>query len=292
MSIPSSKIYAYADDTAILVQGRTWEEVKAKAEFALSEIMNWLDLNLLTLNLSKTYFIPFAIRRNTKPTNTFAITAHSCQSRMVLCTCPTIVKADSVKYLGVHIDDGLRWEKHLDTLSNRTLRLIHIFKSLRESAGFDTLKMVYLALCQSIIGYCITAWGGAAKTCFLRAERAQRAILKVMTGKPRRYPTTQLYIDCQVLTVRQLFVLRSVLRVHGCLPPSDPRKRTYIPSSIQHNTSFAKRQYYVLSVHIYKKLQKELDIIDLNKYRVNLKTTEWLKQQDYIKTESLLTYIT
>lgn len=44
MSIPSSKIYAYVNDRAILVQGRTWEDVKAKSEFALSEIMNWLDL--------------------------------------------------------------------------------------------------------------------------------------------------------------------------------------------------------------------------------------------------------
>ncbi|PZC86430.1 hypothetical protein B5X24_HaOG209149 [Helicoverpa armigera] len=105
------------------------------------------------------------------------------------------------------------------------MRLIHIVKALRESASPSTLKMVYFALVQSVIGYCITVWGGATKTKFLRVERAQRAILKVMTKKPYRYPTKELYSNCKVLTVRQLFVLKSTLRRHLTLPKSDPTKR-------------------------------------------------------------------
>lgn len=291
MSIPACKIYAYADDTAILVDGHSWEDVKKKAEFALSSIMNWLDLNLLTLNLNKTYYLPFAIRRNSKPTRSFTITAHSCRNQLTSCSCPSIAGTDSVKYLGVHIDDGLRWDKQLEALTSRTLRLIHIFKSLRESAGIDILKMVYFTLCQSIIGYCITVWGGAAKTHLLKVERSQRAVLKVMLRKPYRYPTTQLYSDCKVLTVRQLFVLQSVLRIHARLPPSDPSKRTYVPPGVHHRTSFASHQFYVVSLQIYKKLQKELNIIDLNKFNLKLKISNWLIQQDYIKTEALLSYI-
>lgn len=291
MSIPASKIYAYADDTAILVDGPSWEDVKRKAEFALSSMMNWLDLNLLTLNLKKTYYLPFAIRCNSKPTSSFTITAHSCRNQLMSCSCPSIARAVSVKYLGVHIDDGLKWDKQLDTLTTRTLRLIHIFKSLRESASVDILKMVYYTLCQSIIGYCITVWGGAAKTYLLRAERSQRAVLKVMLRKPYRYPTSQLYADCKVLTVRQLFILQSVLRIHARLPPSDPMKRTYVPPGVQYKTSFARRQFYVLSHQVFKKIQKELDIIDLNKFNVKSKTSNWLLKQDYIKSESLLSYI-
>lgn len=288
MSIPACKIYVYADDTAILVEGTSWEDVKIKAEYALALLMNWFNSNLLTVNLNKTYYLTFAIRCNSKPPNNFSITAHSCQKQLPTCSCPSITRTDSVKYLGVHIDDGLKWDKQLNTLSTRTLRLIHIFKSLRESAGIDILKMVYFTLCQSIIGYCITVWGGAAKTYLLRAERSQRAVLKVMLRKPFRYPTTQLYSDCKVLTVRQLFVLRSVLKIHPRLLPSDPRKRTYVPPGVQYKTTFARRQFYVLSYLIYKKVQKELDIIDLNKFNVKLKTTDWLLQQDYVKTEHLL----
>ena len=72
------------------------------------------------------------------------------------------------------------------------------------------------------------------------------------------------------------------------LLPSDPRKRTYVPAGVQYKTNFARRQFYVLSFLIYKKVQIELDIIDLNKFNVKPKTTDWLIQQDYVKTENLL----
>ncbi|KAJ8721139.1 hypothetical protein PYW08_006604 [Mythimna loreyi] len=152
--------------------------------------------------------------------------------------------------------------------------------------------MVYYALCQSAIGYCIPVWGAANKGNILRAERAQRAVLKVMTRKPHRYPTTQLYADCKVLTVRQLFVLRSVLRVHRSLSPSNPKKRTNLPTGTQHKTTFAKHQYYVISAYIYKKIHKKINILDLNKHNLKQKVTEWLLKPDYSETETLLTYIT
>lgn len=291
MSLPNCKIYAYADDTAILVYGPTWEIVQSKAETALNNVMTWLNSNLLTLNLHKTVYIPFAIRRTSSPPPTFSVTAHSCSNPSAPCLCPALTRTDHVKYLGVVIDDGLRWDKQLDTLTTRTMRLIHIFKSLRESANFDTLKMVYYTLCQSIISYCISVWGGAIKTNFLRVERAQRAILKVMTRKPYRYPTTQLYSDCKVLTVRQLFVLQCIFRTHSTTPPSDPKKRRNLPTGTQHKTTFAQHQFYTLSAYIYKKIHKQLNILDLNRHKLKSKVTEWLLQQDYSSTETLLTYI-
>lgn len=295
LKLPQCKIFTYADDTAIIVHGPTWDSVKTAAESALSTIMTWLNSNLLTLNLLKSTYMPFAIRRNNSPSDTFSITAHSCQvpsSTLISCNCPKLTRTISVRYLGVQIDSELRWDKQIEALTTRTLRLLHIFKSLRESANLDTLKMVYFGLCQSVLGYCITVWGGACKTLLLILERAQRAILKVMIRKPYRYPTTQLYSDCKVLTVRQLFVLYSVLKKHSSLPPPNQKKRTFIPPSTPHRTTFAKHQYLILSSLIYRKVHKHLNILDLTKWEVKQKLTEWLLQQDYDHTESLLTYLT
>lgn len=254
-------------------------------------VIKWLKSNLLTLNFDKTAYIPFHIRQNSAPHKTFSITAHTCFSLTSPCSCPSLTRADNIKYLGVQIDTGLRWDKQINALTNRILRLIHVFKSLRESADTDTLKMVFYALCQSVIGYCITVWGGASKTSLIRVERAQRAILKVMLRRPFRYETTQLYADCQILTVRQLFVLRTILRRHTSILPSNTKTRTTIIPGARHKTSFARHHYYTLSTHIYKKANKYLNIIDLNKHNVKAKLTEWLLLQDYSQTEALLTYI-
>lgn len=116
-------------------------------------------------------------------------------------------------------------------------------------------------------------------------------VQKKMCIKPNRYPTKQLYEDCEVLTVRQLFILQSVLRTHRSMPKSDPKKRTNIPSGVKHKTSFAQHQFYVLSKHVYKNLHKKLNILDLNRYMLKKKICQWLLQQDYVATENLLTYI-
>ncbi|KAJ8728276.1 hypothetical protein PYW08_016661 [Mythimna loreyi] len=227
-----------------------------------------------------------------RPSQTFSITAHSCLNPIPSCDCPTLIRSENIKYLGVQIDDGLRWDKQIDALTSRTMRLIYVFKSLRESAKFDTLKMVYYALCQSVIGYCITAWGGAAKSNILRVERAQRAILKVMTRKPYRFPTSELYSNCKVLTVRQLFVLRSILRTHTSLPPPNLNKRQQIITGSRHKTTFAKHQFFTLGSYMYHKINKDLKILQLNTNAVKNKVTEWLLERDYAYTESLLAYIT
>lgn len=291
MTLINAKIYAYADDTAIIVNGPSWDSVKNSAELALAKITKWLNTNLLTINLKKTCYIPFALRPNSLPDHIFSIIAHTCPQLSTPCPCSKLTRSEDVRYLGVQIDSGLRWDKQMDVLITRTLRLIHTFKSLRSAADLDTLRMVYFALCQSILSYCIAVWGGATITNFLRVERAQRAILKIMTRKPFRYPTSQLYLDCRVLTVRQLYVLQSILRRHRSVPRSNPNKRINVLQGTSHKTVFAKHQYYILSTYIYKKINKILNIIDLNKNELKSKLTNWLLQQDYSKTESLLTFI-
>ncbi|CAB3225133.1 unnamed protein product [Arctia plantaginis] len=102
--------------------------------------------------------------------------------------------------------------------SSRSLMYEYMFKELRHSADAETLTTVYVSLCQSIIPYCIPVRGGTYKTVKLDAERAQRAVLKVMLFKRRDYATSQLYSDTRVLTVRKLYILRIVLRRHSMLP--------------------------------------------------------------------------
>lgn len=292
INVHQGNIYTYADDTAVLVHGTSWDQVKNNAEDALRKITKWLNINLLTLNLEKTNYVPFSIRKNTKPPNSFTLQAHSCHSfDDRSCDCQVLTRSNSVKYLGIQIDDSLNWEKQINVLSGRVTRLIHVFKALRNSAGSEVLKMTYLALCQSIISYCIPAWGGTTKTLLLKLERAQRAVIKVMLHKPFRYPTKQLYSDCKLLTVRQLFILNSILRRHRSISPSRPNKRRNNPKSIPHRTSFAKHQFYVLGTYIYSKLNNMHNLSQLNRHELKLKLSIWLLTLNYQDTEEILTFI-
>lgn len=287
-------VFSYADDTALIVYGSDWDEVKRYAEESLISVSNWLSSNLLTLNFDKTKFVPFSINSKGQPHKEYSLQSHTCDPRSD-CQCPCISRASHIKYLGVVIDENLNWSKHITSLTIKIRKIIYIFKLLRSSADIETLKTVYFALCQSLLMYCVPAWGGATKTSLLPLERAQRAVLKVMLSKPFRYPTEQLYQDCKLLTVRQLFVYRSTLRKHSSITFSDMSQIQRRPARICqiecHRTTFAGHQYYILSSRLYNKLQNQLNINKLNRYKLKRTLLNWLQTLNYHATEELISPI-
>ncbi|KAJ8722663.1 hypothetical protein PYW07_007549 [Mythimna separata] len=152
--------------------------------------------------------------------------------------------------------------------------------------------MVYCALCQSILTYCITVWGGAAKTLLLPLERAQRAVLKVMTFKPFRYPTVQLLDDCKTLSVRQLFILGTVLRKHSTLKYdksiTTKRRSRVVCQTYRCRSSLAARHHNVISCRLYNKINIQCNIYPLSRFECKRKVLNWLLNKSYEYTESLL----
>lgn len=288
--LKNTQIITFADDTVLLFYGNSWSDTNKLAQDGFNEVTEWLSTNLLTLNLSKTKFIPFSIRNSSLPAeDSISIQAHSCQQRNN-CKCPRITEAQSIRYLGIQIDRNLNFKEHIDSLTGRVRKLIYIFKSLRHVCDRKLLITIYSALCQSIICYCINVWGGVPKTSLLKLERAQRMVLKVMAFKNYTHPTSTLYKEISVLTVRQLFIKHLILLQHKNAPDFHESRRRYdivysIPTC---NTKFAKRFPMILGPVIYNKISKSIDLRALTSYSCKRKLDEYLKLLYYESTEYLI----
>ena len=134
------------------------------ARSGLTFVTNWLVKDLLTLNVDKTNYLTFSLSAAGKPlSSSFALIAHSCNSpHNTVCNCPHLNRVSCIKYLGVQI--CLSFSTQKDTLTSRLRRLIYVFSNLRYVADTKVIRLVYLALCQSLIQYCIVTWGGSGKT--------------------------------------------------------------------------------------------------------------------------------
>lgn len=183
------------------------------------------------------------------------------------------------------------FKPHIGLLANRVRKLIFVFKHLRHVVDTATLKNVYIALCQSILTYCNTTWGGCSKSHFITIERAQRALLKVATFKPILFPTKMLYEYCQVMSVRQLFVLHVVLKQHSMTvynaDSADKRNHLVVPSSY-YNTSFTNKFFCFLGPFLYNNIHRILHIYSLDRQSCKKALTLWLLEQSYATTEELL----
>lgn len=301
MDIPNARVLSYADDTAVVFAGDSWEAVKESAEAGLSRVALWLRQNLLTLNTSKTSYICFSIYSNSQPQTDFNLKIHECANDINgdTCDCPSIEKVSQTKYLGVIVDQRLSWYQHLDCLINRTRKLIWIFKTLRHVMPCNSekdspnylLNQIYTALAQSILSYCIPVWGGAAKTQFLELERAQRTLIKVMYFKKRRFPTDTLYSISGILSVRKLYVVCTTLKTHKSIfyDPSqlNKRRKNVVAQSYNSKTTFARRQFISRSTFLYNKINKIICIYDKTHHSCKKYLVKWIQKKTYDEIEQL-----
>jgi len=212
------KLFLFADDSLIFLQGKTWPEVKEKAMYDLMIVKKWLSQNVLSLNVSKTKFMPISINKNTDY-NLDNLIIHECDDhRSTVCKCDFIEKVNSYKYLGVFFDERLKWNDHIFYLRNKIRKFIFAFKQMNEVLSFKELKMAYYAYVQSLLSFGIIAWGGCYKSILEPLNVAQKTVLKMGFGKCRRYPTDALFAEISVFTVRQLYIksiLINIFKNHG-----------------------------------------------------------------------------
>lgn len=295
LDISEGNIFSYADDTAIVFSGKSWSEVKTLTERGLTDVAYWLGASLLTLNTDKTQYICFSKYNTAQPPPNFHIKTHSCRNLPnTNCSCTILNKVKYVKYLGVLVDQRLSWNEHIELTTKRVRKLIWVFKSLRHVARKELITQTYIALAQSMLTYCISVWGSANKTAYLGLERAQRSLLKVMLSKPFRYPTEDLYLEASVLSVRKLYVLNIVLKMHKSLPYDScllkRRRKDKVAVVPLIRSEFARRQFCHQSARIYNRINKLLYIYPLNLPECKKLVTQWLYSISYSETELLLLY--
>ena len=75
----------------------------------------------------------------------------------------TINRAQTVKYLGLFVDDNLKWTSQINCLSTQLARCTGLFYRLRNFVLIEILCMLYYSLVYSRIQYGITGWATANK---------------------------------------------------------------------------------------------------------------------------------
>ena len=193
------KVFSFADDTALLVTAESWEQAYKKASVEISKIYYWLEDNLLKMNITKTKYITFSANSLGQPNETLKITIHSNTKNTYQCLsnqcsdCENQEKFSNAKYLRVQLDQHLKWDVHIGMINKKLRSLTFFFKIIAKFASIDFLREVYYGLVQSILQYCVIVWGRANTTHLEPLFLSQKCILKILSGKPKRYSTALLF---------------------------------------------------------------------------------------------------
>ena len=206
----SNNLVAFADDTALLCENEEKEHVFVEASEAVTLVDNWLQDNLLTLNIKKCNFINFTLRNQDTVPNCLVKHSTSCNNK-TSCSCPLLEQLDEIKYLGVILDKNLNWKCHIRTIANKLRAFLCKVYFLRKHVSEDTLKTFYFALVQSVLQYSIVCWGGTYLNAIKPLLTLQKKIIRTMTYKARREHTLPIFQKLHILPVRYLYIYRVLL---------------------------------------------------------------------------------
>lgn len=191
----AGEILSFADDTAVFYSADTWQNLKQIVVDDFTNIKNWFDSNMLTINSMKTKYLPFTSLANNLPNF----------GPMNITATLIIEEAHSMKYLGIVIDKHLRWDLQVKNVTKKIRGLLSRFKYLKQYLGINQLKTIYFALIQSHLSYGIIGWGAVANCYLYKLNVLQKWFLKIILNKTYTYSSDSLFQEMNVMGVRQLY---------------------------------------------------------------------------------------
>ena len=227
ISCHDAKILLFADDTALLYSAPSLTELQNTISRSCPKICNWLHANRLSLSIPKTFYQLYS--------------SQSIESDLIIPVANSSLKrAKTVKYLGILIDENLKFKTIIDKVSGICSRNLGILYRARFLLTRALLILLYNALVLPYLMYCSHIWGSNYPSTIRPINMVQKRALRLIMDKEPRTPTSPLFRELRMLKFQDLvkYQILLVLRdfMFGHLPSSVAEKLT-----IQHFTGNTRR---------------------------------------------------
>ena len=189
-----SKTTLFADDTSLILHHKDIKTLKIQAEKDLKNVYEWLLANKLSLSWEKTNFIIFhTSRKLTDDVNELKVYDF------------TIKRVKCVKYLGMYIDECLKWDEHVNKLCNTLSKNFHMFYSIRDILTHALKRQLYFSMVYSRILYGIIIYGACSSSLLKKVQTLQNKLLKVLFKLPFRTDTNLIHFNLEILKVYDIY---------------------------------------------------------------------------------------
>lgn len=140
---PNRYILQYADDTALVAHGHNLDQTIGIMQDLVEEVQGWFQKWRLKPNPKKSQFMIFY--HNHKPTSPTVNLIN------------TVIKpSQTIKYLGVQIDNKINFKNHLSITKKKVITRAKYFRSLtykNQGINIRTASKIYKSICRPLLEY-------------------------------------------------------------------------------------------------------------------------------------------
>jgi hypothetical protein len=185
----------YADDTTLVATLNSFQNNRdMEINRELSKINDWLKLNKLSLNYSKTKAMVFHTMQRTVNYPDLYFENHK------------IEFVESFNLLGIILDKHLKWNSHTESISKKLAKTCGIIGKLKHTIPKSALRHIYNSLVLSYINYGLFIWGHRGK----KIIKLQKKVVRNLTRSNYNAHTSGLFKSLKLLKYSDLCVLHDL----------------------------------------------------------------------------------
>ena len=191
----------------------------------------------------------------------------------------------STKFLGVIIDNKLKWTEHIQNILIKINRNIGLMWKLRNSLNKKSKILLYYTLIYCHLHYGNIVWGGAAKSHLDPIVKSQKKIIRIMSSASYRDHSHPLFKALGVLKLNEVNQLTTSKFIHSQLNSLDPiinfttanaihnynTRRSHFLRPSRYGT-FTNKFVSFRGCHIWNNLPEHIkNMTNINTFKINLK---------------------
>ena len=234
--IINSQLFTYslfADDTCLLYHHKNMHNLILTANVEVCNVFQWFCCNKLLLNTSKSQYVVFRSNGKKIPNNIDPLTIGGHQ----------IDRSQSVRFLGVTLDDHLSWKEHLSNVCTKVSRSVGVISKLRFFLPQHTLVTLYNAIVMPHLMYCNVAWGNTYRSHINKLQVLQKKVIRFITNSSYRSSSTPLFLQLQILPFDELVAMNCLIFVYKSQSAQQYSflKDAFVANSTVHNYNTRQR---------------------------------------------------
>ena len=194
-------VITFADDTNLFMSAPSTESLCNSVNMELQKVKTWLDCNRLCLNVSKTCYQLY-----TKRTIEFLPD--------IKINDASIMRANSVKFLGVVVDEQLSFKYHIENVARKLTVGIGFLYRGREVLGLKELMLLYNTLLLPHLNYCSLVWGINYPTNLHKLQILQKRAIRVILGLGYSDPVTHVFRKLGISPISELVEKKCLMMIY------------------------------------------------------------------------------
>ena len=183
----------FADDCTLSIAGNEMQELINTCNAELATFKSWSDANRLTLNLSKTNCLFISNIHNSLPEASIQVEDH------------VLDVAQCVKFLGVFVDDELKFHSHIQYICNKVSKSIGIIFRIRSLIPKSLLRNIYFSIVQPYFLYCLPVFASTYHIHLDPLVKLQKRAIRAISMAGFLDHTESLFRQCKILKLEDQF---------------------------------------------------------------------------------------